>query len=518
MFYLKILFANTLDKVIELSDRYVFHGELEKIIEVTYSYREIDDGFLLNETLFEEYTGVTYPEQTIDFLWRKYRYKIQVQLIFIEEILKKTARVKVYSRSEWLRKGIFVDALEYVKTILEISLEWLDFELRKAWIDPKLSKEKIHKKIEQIEFRESLAFGPKVIENQEEFSFCYNFIVNNHESKKNSLSEKDKKSMKLYLKNIKHASKNEILETPDIKKKILKGSFLKSEIPRKDYRKIFDLVCELYGVPQRTKITNAWSIYDGDNFLEIPRDTAFDYFTVERLLKLLTHEIESHYINSYNGKKLLGNFRGSKNLPKEEWLAMFMEKIFHGYTYENIDNIVEYFFTIMAGESLDGEMFEDFMRIIGKEYKMKKHFKNSVIRSKRNYPPEFPGVQHKDTVYFRGLTETIDYLREGWEFRKLFLGKVWFHDIDNLFFIYENYQEKESIIYPIFISDLIYYYLVEQEKNKDFIFDTVEYYLYLKKKYWFLDLDSFKIIERVNNNWKKILKIIKLIEKATTEL
>jgi len=61
----------------------------------------------------------------------------------------------------------------------------------------------------------------------------------------------------------------------------------------------------MYGLPQRTKITNAGSIYDGDNFLEIPRSDTFSHFTIERLLKLLAHEIESHYINSYNGKLLI---------------------------------------------------------------------------------------------------------------------------------------------------------------------------------------------------------------------
>ena len=111
--------------------------------------------------------------------------------------------------------------------------------------------------------------------------------------------------MKKYLKVIKESAKCDIIETPDIQRKLLRGSFLRNEIPRKDYRKIFDTVCEMYGLPQRTKITNAGSIYDGDHFLEIPRSDSFAYFPVERLLKLLAHEVESHYINSYNGRLLL---------------------------------------------------------------------------------------------------------------------------------------------------------------------------------------------------------------------
>lgn len=513
-FYLKLLRARKIDAVIALADEYVFHGDLEKIIEVTYSYRDIGEWKMLNETLFEEYLWLEYPEYSIDYLWRRYKYKIQVQNVLIDDILEKTARIKICSRSESLKRWIFIDALEYVKNILKISVESIDFEMQKAGYDNTLTPAKIQKKINNIERYEKIAFGPKVIESTEEFSFCYNFVVKNHESKKKQLSQADQKIMKKCLKIIQKSSKCDLIETPDIKKKYLKWSFLKNEIIRKDYRKIFDSVCELYWLPQRTKITNAWSIYDGDNFLEIPRGDAFSCFTIERLLKLLTHEIESHYINAYNGKLLLWTFRWAKNLPKEEWLAMFMEKIFHGYSYENIDNIVEYFFTMMAWESLDWEKFEDFMRIMWKEYKCKRNYTSSVIRAKRNYSPAHVWVQHKDVVYFRWLTETLKYLQSWRDFSKLFLWKVWFHDIDNIYDIYVSYENKTDLVFPVFISDLIYYYFTEKLIDPTFEISIPEYYLYLKKKYWFIDIESFKIVEHLQNDWKKVEKIIKMFEKV----
>ncbi len=55
LFYLKLFVSRKLDSLILLADEYVFHGDLEKIIEVTYTYRELEDGYILNETLFEEY-------------------------------------------------------------------------------------------------------------------------------------------------------------------------------------------------------------------------------------------------------------------------------------------------------------------------------------------------------------------------------------------------------------------------------------------------------------------------------
>ncbi len=516
-FYWKLFWANDLGSIISLADEYVFHGDLEKIIEVTYTYKELENGFLFNETLFEEYLKIIYDQQDVAFLGRKYKYKIQVQWVLIEDILKKVQKIKTLSRSESLRRGMFCDALDYVKNILEISVQSVEFEVEKAWFPHRLSSANIRKKIARIEKWEKRAFGPKVIDNAEEFSFCYNFIVKNHEKKKTMLSQSDRISMKKYLKLIKKSSPCKLIETPDIQRKFLRGDFLKKEISRKDYRKIFDSVCEVYGLPQRTKLSNAGSIYDGDNFLEIPRNDAHAYFTIERLLKLLTHEIESHYINSFNGKILIWNFRWAKNLPKEEWLAMFMEKIFHGYNYDNIDNIVEYFFTMMAGECLAWEDFENFMRIMWREYKCKRNYKVSVIRAKRNYSPEYVGVQHKDVVYFRWLTETIKYLKSWWEFRKLFLWKVGFHDLENINDIYEWSHKKEDLVFPIFISDLIYYYIVNKWKDKKFKFSTPEYYLHLKKKYWFIDLESFKIIHHVDSKWKEIKKIITMFEKVIWE-
>lgn len=104
LFYWKLFRVKNLDQLVLLTDRYVFHGEIEKIIEVTYSYRDIEPPYILNETLFEEYLHLEYPESSIEYLGRKYKYKIQVQLVFIEEIFKKAQKIKTLSRSESLRR------------------------------------------------------------------------------------------------------------------------------------------------------------------------------------------------------------------------------------------------------------------------------------------------------------------------------------------------------------------------------------------------------------------------------
>jgi len=50
---------------------------------------------------------------------------------------------------------------------------------------------------------------------------------------------------------------------------------------------------------------------------------------------------------------------------------------------------------------------------MGKEYACKRNYDTSVIRAKRNYSMNEIGVQHKDVVYFRGLTKLLDYLKAG---------------------------------------------------------------------------------------------------------
>jgi hypothetical protein len=61
---------------------------------------------------------------------------------------------------------------------------------------------------------------------------------------------------------------------------------------------------------------------------------------------------------------------------------------------------------------------------------------------------------------------------------------------------------------------LVYYYFSETQKNKGFEFSIPEYYLYLKKKYWFIDIETFKIVEHLQKDWKQVEKIIKMFEKT----
>ena len=167
----------------------------------------------------------------------------------------------------------------------------------------------------------------------------------------------------------------------------------------------------------------------------------------------------------------------------------------------------------MAWECLAWEQFENFMRIMWKEYKCKADYTTTSRRAKRNYSFEYVWVQHKDVVYFRGLDDTVKYLKNWWKFSKLFLWKIGFHDIDNIYDIYLSYDKKEDLVFPIFISDLVFYYFTNKDWDKNFVFSSPEYYLYLKKKYWFVDLETFEIIKHIDSEWKQIEKVLRILEK-----
>ena len=515
-FSFRLFFSRNLDALIDLADEYIFHGKLEKIIEVTYTYREIDTWCYLNETIFEEYLWLSYPHYSIEKLCLKYKFRIGLQILQIESLIKKAKKIIVFSRSQSMRKTLFIEALQYIKVVLEVSKIWADFEMEKALWEKALSIDKTQKLTKEIEKREKFLFGEKIIDNFRDYQKCLNYLYTIIDSKKNikKFSTTNDSANKL-LEKIVDWNKTDFIKEgfTESKKNVLTGGFMKKYLSRKDYREIFDRVCEIYWLPQRTKITSASSIYDGDNFLEIPRSKSFSELSFERVLKLITHEIESHYINVYNNNLFIWKFRSAWNLPKEEWIAMFMEQIFYWFDINNFQNIIYIFFPILWWESLEWDDYYNFMKIFWLKYNLRADYKMSLLRAKRNYSIYYKGVQHKDISYSRWLDWVVKYLQEWWEFYKLFLGKVWFHDIDNNVLLYMKSKKKNKAVFPIFFSDLIYYYLKNKYKDSWYVFNVYDFYFYLKKKYWFLDIERLWIINRLNTNKKKIKSLLELIFK-----
>ena len=502
----------TFASILTSANNKIFNWDLEKIIEVTYTYEKLSSGILFNVTLFEEFLNYKQREN-IDFIFLKKAFndEINKRLVFIKKLLSNLKYIEWNTDNEKIQKSILSWTLKYVQNILKLSKNWFIFELEKAWYEHNLSEEDVHKLVVKNESLDKKAFWIFVKDMWEELLYLYNFLKNHHDEKKHALSSSNKRNMDKYLKSIFLSLNSYVWDTVSFHRKFLRWSFMKNLVHRKNYTKIFDMICDFYGLPQRTKVTRVWSIYDWDKYLEIPWDKEHEYLSVERILKLISHEIDSHYINSYNWKILLWNFRWADNLPKEEWLAIFMEKIFVWYDLENRDSFIEYLFVLLAWEILPWDDFKDFLRIVSRDYKLKRSYTKTFNRSKRNYSFNYRWVQHKDIVYFLWLKDVINYLKDGWDFRKLFLWKVSFKDIDKLFKLYKN--SNKHVIFPIFFSDIIYYSFSSKLKDKDFNFDVNSFYFYLKKKYWFLDFDCFEIEKHILSKEKKLRKIVSYFEK-----
>ena len=224
-------------------------------------------------------------------------------------------------------------------------------------------------------------------------------------------------------------------------------------------------------------------------------------------MELIVHEIESHYINSYNNKKILWKFRWARNLEKEEWLAKVMEAFLVWDTVETMEFIPTYMAKILYSENSNGDDFYKFLEIYNKMYTLRRKSTNEFLRQKRNYSVKLSWGQHKDISYWRWMIKTRDYLKKWWDFSLLFLWKVWFEDLEKLDKLYlENIDE---VIFPIFIWDIIQLHLQFKETWSKLRLDVWKIVEYLEKKY------DFKWIKRFNlrvNIWNKIGKIEKLLE------
>jgi len=87
------------------------------------------------------------------------------------------------------------------------------------------------------------------------------------------------------------------------------------------------------------------------------------------------------------------------------------------------------------------------------QMKKMKNGENYYLRRKRNYPLDFPGVQHKDTSYYRGQKAVQKYLETGNDIKDLYIGKVSFEDIPLL--KKEAKNKNITTQYPFLLGEII---------------------------------------------------------------
>ena len=495
---------NYTNKIVWEINNLILDNNLEKIIEMTYSYKEITRNKFFNITLFSDFWWFNVSdEQNYINIEIKIREKIKTLILEIDKLI-----FQLKENAFDLRWEILYKSLIYIKKILKIVDLGLIFELEKLWLKHNKSDLELEKIVKEIERIEEENFWLKIKNNLSEIKLIHHYLFSLFVDRRNYINTEEQIFFLDYINKINNFLNKQDLVLTKIKKKKNKFNFWWKKIKRDDYIKLFNYILEnVYWLEQRAIITDASSIYDGDVYLEIPNKETHAELTYKRVLELIVHEIESHYINSYNNKKILWKFRWARNLEKEEWLAKVMEAFLVWDTVETMEFIPTYMAKILYSENSNGDDFYKFLEIYNKMYTLRRKSTNEFLRQKRNYSVKLSWGQHKDISYWRWMIKTRDYLKKWWDFSLLFLWKVWFEDLEKLDKLYlENIDE---VIFPIFIWDIIQLHLQFKETWSKLRLDVWKIVEYLEKKY------DFKWIKRFNlrvNIWNKIGKIEKLLE------
>lgn len=528
---------NDIDSLV-FDEKIWINSKMWKIAEVTYSYYS-EENFDLNITLFCDIW-----EANLDF-FKKSNYEKRKEIILkskeilikkinnkqekIDFYIKRLNNLKFEKKEEIFEKDIILNALEEKKDLLDYCLNWIPYELEKAWIKEKYNEEEINKKQNQIDKK---IFGWNIKKNPEEIKFCYENLKTIFLKNKEKLNKKEQEKFLYFLDKItSFLAKNYVFKKIKEKKSLLK-KYEKFKIKDKYYIPWFNLFIDALNSLDYTAYQdeNVWSISDWPNSIEFPKNKKFDKLSLARILKLNAHEIETHSITDNNNSEIIWNIRWAKSIEKDEWLAIFMEYLLEYWntlfkkdkkTWKLIIDKTKFkvsdsFTNILMWEILENNELLDFLKLKEKLKPGKISVKAQFLRLKRSNKSE---VQHKDCSYIRWLFKLINevnkYIISNWKkgikFEDLFLWKAWFSEINKLKFIKEKLEKKEklNIVNPIFASDTILFFLSQKEKNMEI--SEENFINYLNKKYPILDF-SDKIIKlnshRTKRNLLWILNIV----------
>ena len=494
-----------IDKISSKINKIILGSKLEKIIEMTYSYQDIWWDFYYNLTLFDDFAEIEYnKEEKIDFDIIKETVKNKLDNI-VWDILLLIEDLKQEALSD--RWQILYKSLIYTKKILKVTLLGLDFELEKAGLRLNISKGEQLDIVSKIEEIEEENFWLKIKNSLSEIKLIYDFLFSLFIDTKSRITESEQLFFLDYINRLNNFLDNDDLEAKKIKKIKSKNNFWTKGVSRDNYIKIFNYILKnIYNLEQRAIITNASSIYDWEKYLEIPNKETHSELTYKRVLELVVHEIESHYINWYNNKILLWEFRWARNLEKEEWLAKSMEAFLYWNDEISATFVPTYMAKILFSEIYNWNDFYKFIDIYNKMHTLRRKPINEFLRQKRNYSASLKWGQHKDISYWRWMIKTLDYLKNWGDFSLLFMWKVWFEDLDKIWNLYE--LNKDKILFPVFIWDIIALHLESKEKWIDNSFNLDETIVYIEEKYHFKWVERFELKKNI---WAKFDKIKELL-------
>ena len=521
-----------LSSLVENINADIYNWELTEIFEVTYSYDKWFNITLFKEFLWDEYEDIFNWKQSVDLkdkgiilkeIYKKTEKKLKQKEELVLWYIEKVKNLNTNNREDKIKKELLMWALGYWLKIIKLTLEWLVFEIEKAWLDINLSKEEKQNRINNIKKFEKEVFWWEIKDNSEEVVLAYEFLKDKYEEKKAKFSLEQQEEYERYLKESeKYLPEDYEYQQKEKKKNLLEeNNFLNKKISRDSYVKILQRVFELLELDIEVKIENRASIYDWEYHLWIPSSEKYEYLTIRRILELISHEIEAHTVNLKNNQELIWYFRSAANLEKEEGLAIVMENLLN---WKKIDEIwvPQHFPKVFMWEILSWNELKRFLEL-DNEINSDTWHAWRFFRLKRNYDLELPWVQHKDTSYWRWALKMVKLLKDiqDWksdlDVRDLFLWKVGFKDLEKARELMQlRWLEYNDLHMPLFVWELVKYLFEVEDNNfnsrrrknpnqKDFLD-------YLKDKYPFVDFDNIEIKTVSFIEKMKIWRILKEIK------
>ena len=470
------------------------------IIEITYAYED----FSVNKTLFKKLTNINNVSDYNEWY-----------LIVFETLEEKRNLISKYINQLQIESKtngkirIIINYLEYIDKIIELTQIWLPFELEKSGYKHNLTKEQIIYSVEKMEQIETELFGGNVRDNSWEISQSVFILENYLKKNKENLTTKEQKEFENYINQAKKLPKFDKTLTKPKEFEEFEWWIMDKEISREDYTNIFKLVFNIYNIQRPIIVDSRSSIYDGEDALYIPNNEAYNTLKIKKILQLISHEIETHYIIQENSKITMWETKWAWNLTREEGTAKVLEWILVNKKLEDF-NITISLAEILLGEILDPKDFDNFLQLYRKAKWFNKNvaynkYKARLNRRKRLYPMNYKGVQHKDTSYARGQVEVVNFIKSGGDVKSLYYGKVWFQDLDTL---KNNLTiNPKDLKYPILIWEIILQYIDTGWVNHKKLLETIQ------KKYNFIDFSKENTKRLTFFQKRKLVEIFRLLEK-----
>lgn len=283
-----------LKKLIETD---LFWEELQDIIEVTYAYTS-KNGLDFNRTLFQKLVkgdpsrsfedNITYLESTL--------LKAQNTLEW-KKILAWSYKKELESLPSHPRIQILMGSIDYFLDIVDLTILWLPFEWDKAGYPHHLSPDEVETRVHQMEEIESRLFWGNIRNDPQEVQRAFVWLRQLYEEEKNNLTPEEQEDFTSYIEQVRSSFSYEIFDEKQVlEAQIEQNMFLEKEISREAYVKIFEMMFVVYGIDKPVLVDERSSIYDWVDALCIPSGDEYATLPLNRVLNLIAHEIETHYV------------------------------------------------------------------------------------------------------------------------------------------------------------------------------------------------------------------------------